>query len=248
MEASYPPDDRHPTHSHERASFCLVLEGGFAASSRNTSVVCNPSSVLFYPAGEAHAEHFQPAGGRCLILEVESARLDRPEGPPLALDCPADFHGGSVAGIAFRLYRELRTMDDASPLAIEGLALELLAEAFRSLRRPAGRTPTRRLEDARELLRAHFPEQISLSVVAGVAGLHPIYFAQEFRKAYGCSVGEYVRRLRVEFASRELSGTDAPLSRIAVEAGFFDQSHFTRTFKRLTGMTPAEYRAASRPH
>ena len=70
--------------------------------------------------------------------------------------------------------------------------------------------------------------------------------AREFRRRFGCSIGDYVRRLRIEFACRELAISDVPLYEIAFAAGFSDHSHFARTFKRATGMTPGAYRAASK--
>jgi AraC family transcriptional regulator len=62
-----------------------------------------------------------------------------------------------------------------------------------------------------------------------------------------CTVGEYVRRLRVEYACRQFARTGAPLVDIALAAGFCEQSQLTRTFKRVTGFTPAEYRRSVRP-
>jgi AraC family transcriptional regulator len=72
--------------------------------------------------------------------------------------------------------------------------------------------------------------------------VHPVYLACAFRRHYRSTVGEYVRRLRVEFACRELSATRAPLAQVALAAGFADQSQFSRTFKRVVGLTPTEYR------
>jgi AraC family transcriptional regulator len=67
-----------------------------------------------------------------------------------------------------------------------------------------------------------------------------------FRDFYGKSPGEYLRQLRLDWAEAQMRITDAPLSQIALQAGFADQSHFTRTFKRHTGLTPGKYRQASR--
>jgi len=72
--------------------------------------------------------------------------------------------------------------------------------------------------------------------------MQPPSLARAFRRRYGCTVGEYVRRLRIEFACRELAGSEKPLASIAQNAGFFDQSHFSKTFKLLTGQSPAAYR------
>ena len=87
--------------------------------------------------------------------------------------------------------------------------------------------------------------QVSLMAMSPYT-VHPVYLAGKFRRHYGASVGEYVRRLRLKTACRELSHSDAPLSDIAAGVGFYDQSHFTNACKRLTGMTPAQYRAAFR--
>jgi AraC family transcriptional regulator len=137
-------------------------------------------------------------------------------------------------------------MDPASHLAIEGLMLEVLAEASRL---PTGvmRIRPRWVEAARELLHDRFSEKLSLAVIAQSINVHPMHLAREFRRHYGCTIGEYIRKLRTDFARAELVRTNVSLTEIALTSGFFDQSHFTRVFKRLTGFSPASYRAAFRP-
>jgi AraC-like DNA-binding protein len=80
---------------------------------------------------------------------------------------------------------------------------------------------------------------VKVETVTGLTG-------SEFRKHYDCTIGEYPRRLRSEFACREIAVSDAPLVEIALSAGFANQAHFTRTFKRLKGITPTEYRSIYR--
>jgi len=132
-------------------------------------------------------------------------------------------------------------MDDVSPFAMEGLALELVAATARQREKVVERKPPRWLEQARELLHAHFADTLSLSEVAAAVGVHPAHLARVFRQQYRCSVGDYLRKLRVEFACRQLATSDRPLLEIALAAGFADQSHFSKTFKSLRGMTPSEY-------
>ena len=108
--------------------------------------------------------------------------------------------------------------------------------------------PPTRIELVKELIHSHLQEPLTLSALAKHVGMHPVYLAQAFRKVCGCTVGEYVRERRIEFACRELTNLNNTISEIAAAAGFFDQSHFTRTFKRLLGVTPGEFRKQLRPH
>jgi AraC family transcriptional regulator len=69
-----------------------------------------------------------------------------------------------------------------------------------------------------------------------------VHLAQTFRKTYQCTIGEYVRKLRIEYACHELTNSAKPIVDIALAAGFCDQSHFTRTFRRVVGAAPSQYR------
>lgn len=94
----------------------------------------------------------------------------------------------------------------------------------------------RYLEDARH-------SQIRLADVAAVAHLSPAATSRFFRHATGTTLTQYVLRLRIEAACRLLLDTDLPITDITTQAGFTNQSYFNRTFRRVTGVQPREYRA-----
>jgi AraC family transcriptional regulator len=142
-----------------------------------------------------------------------------------------------------KIYAEFRRPDSASSLAIQGLTMEMFAAVARNHSNLSVRRRPRRLAWAAEFLRENFAGHLTLAQVASAAGVHPVYLAREFRRFHGFTIGEYIRRLRVERACRQLSSSNESLATIAASAGFSDQSHFSRTFKRLMGMTPAQYRA-----
>ena len=147
-----------------------------------------------------------------------------------------------------KLYREFLQVDDASRLAIEGLALEMLAAVSRHQDKSSDKRAPRWLERAIELLRERSPERLTIAEIATTVGVHPVHLAREFRRFKRCTIGEYVRELRIERACHQLRNSAEPLAAIAAGAGFSDQSHFCRTFKRVIGMTPAEYRSALATH
>ena len=88
-----------------------------------------------------------------------------------------------------------------------------------------------------------FRESLTLTDLARTVDVHPTHLAREFRRHYGSTIGETLRDLRVAYAKRRLA-SPASLQEIAQEAGFADQSHFTRTFRKATGMTPSMFRRA----
>ena len=137
-----------------------------------------------------------------------------------------------------RMYYKFRDMDDDSLRKLERSLLDDGSVAN------SGRRFPQWLEKVRNILEQRFAEPCKLSEIAAEVGVHPVHLAREFRKHYGTSVGEYLRRVRIEYACRELMGSNAAVTNIAFAAGFADQSHFSRTFKRLCGTTPGRYRAS----
>lgn len=245
-EKAYAPKSKLPMHSHPHACFCLVLEGTYTERYKWKAVECKPSRLIFRPAEEVHADHIGERDVRCFVIEFEAEWLTRLDKYAPAMNEPAGFQSSSLVWLAMRLRSESRRTDDFTSLAVEGLMLELAAEAARRSKRISERKQPRWLKRAKEILHENFNERMTLTHMAETVGVHPVYLAAAFRQHYHCSIGEYTRRLRIEFASRQLSDGDAPLVEIALAAGFAHQAHFTRTFKRFTGLTPAEFRSATR--
>jgi YesN/AraC family two-component response regulator len=95
----------------------------------------------------------------------------------------------------------------------------------------------------KELLYAHYDQPLSLTTIAAQLHLHPVYLCQQFPKLFQCTLGEYVRKIKIEKATeRLLMGDPVLLTSLAYECGFADQSHFIRLFKKHTGFTPLVFR------
>ncbi len=246
-EAIYAPNLELPKHSHRHSGFCLILHGRYIESYGQTVLELKPSSVKFQPAGEVHSDIYGNEQVYCFIVELDPEWLTRMGAQSLVGNSPMAFPGSSIAWLMMKLRKEFHSLDDEAPLAIEGLVLELIAETSRNRKMISEDNASLWLRQAKEFLDESFSQPLTLSIIAETVRVHPVYLANSFRQRYGCSVGEYLRRRRIEFACQRISTSKDSLSHIALDAGFSNQSHFSRIFKQVTGMTPARYKAASRP-
>lgn len=241
-DAWFPPGARLERHAHERRVFSVMLEGSFDLIFDRRELDCSPSTVFTEPGGESHANAVGSGGAHVVV--VQPAHDLELVGPCVGmLDRIHHFKDGTLSTLARRLGREVRDPDEVSKLAVEALALEMLVVGARRTRgeRIANEPPgwLRRVE---EMVHERFREKLRIDDLAAEAGVHPAHLARVFREHYGTPVGTFIRRLRLEWAADQLVSTDHSLSRIAYDAGFADQSHFTRAFRRTRGMPPGRYR------
>lgn len=89
-------------------------------------------------------------------------------------------------------------------------------------------------------------EPISVSALSSAVGLSRSYFSHAFRRSVGRTPHAHVVRLRIEHAMILMAQSEASLTDVALAVGFADQSHFSRSFRRLTGVTPAHWRREKR--
>jgi AraC family transcriptional regulator len=87
----------------------------------------------------------------------------------------------------------------------------------------------------------HIGERISLSELARQAGVSRFHFARQFRLSTGESPMEFLRRVRIERSKSILQTRASSIAEVAARLGFSDQSHFTRIFGRLVGVSPGSF-------
>jgi AraC family transcriptional regulator len=231
-------------HSHERPNIACVLKGSFTETFDSHTQECSLHSVLIKPAGEAHSNKYGRVGAHCLIIEVETPRLDTLLSATRIFDRTGYLQGATFSTHVMRIHKELRSTDSVSVLAIEGLVLEMLADLTRRSCEGLPATP-RWLREAKDYIHEYFMQKVSLVNLAEIVQVHPSHLARMFRQYYHLSVGDYVRKLRLEYAAGELAESQNSLVEIATTVGFYDQSHFTNSFKLYMGRTPSEFRKAT---
>jgi AraC family transcriptional regulator len=247
-ETGYEAGTRLPPHSHENAHVALVRHGSFSEAFGRRTRTCTPLTLAYHPAGEVHSQEFHDDPARLFHMELDHDWLGRVEEYTGRLADGHAVRGGAAATLALKLYQEFYYTDDASPLVIEGLALELVGELSRKARPPRrSKLAPVWVVRAWDLIEARYTEDLKVDDVAAEVGVHPVHLSTVFRRIYRCGIGERVRQLRVEYAAEQLAGTDLPLATIAHQAGFCSLSHLSMYFKKQTGLTPSAFRRSLRP-
>jgi AraC family transcriptional regulator len=245
-EISYSTISELSEHSHENAHFCFVLQGNYTESHNKKELQCEPYTLTFRPAGEVHKDKFHNQEVRVFTIEIPLQWIEKLNQDSVYLGRSINFQGGFITKLSARLVKEFHQMNTAANLVIEGLTLELMAETARHSAANLERKIPFWLKQAKDLIYQRFAENLTLEQIALEVGVHPVHLATVFRQKYNCTVGEFIRELRINYACREITKGQTPLSIIALEAGFANQGHFSSTFKRITGLTPLAYRNSSR--
>ncbi len=240
-EVEYEAGQRVHRETHTRARFLLVVRGGIVDADPRRARE-GTATLFFQPAGEPQSHRATGAGATCLILEMDDSWLARAREQAPVLSRAASFRNGLVVHLAHRLYGEFRLRDEVSRLAIESLALGVLAEGSRRAARADRDVAPAWLVRARAFVDAHVADRLLLATVAAMVGVHPVHLARTFRRTYDTTFAGYVRERRVDYAREQLMSSAVPLGEIALSAGFCDQSHFCRSFRRATGFSPQQYR------
>lgn len=247
VENLYTAESVLPAHVHHQSFLSLTLQGGYTERHTSKAVEFIPSSVAFHPALEQHSVQMGRQNVRCLNVEIPEhyiARLRETH----AADAQFVFDvGGPMVWLASRLHQEMSTWSAASPLVAEGLVLEILGVLARVHCEAADRREPRWMRALDEILRTEFDGRVTVNELAARVGVHPVHLSRTWRRFRGCSIGESVHKARIEAACQRLRSGAASLADVALEVGFADQTHFSRIFKKITGLTPGTYRGGFRP-
>jgi AraC family transcriptional regulator len=237
-----------PCHTHESAYFGLLLAGSYSEKCSHRATNYDPFTMGFHPPALTHSDEVGRCGSRMFCVELRDSYLSRTRQFLTAPKFVPDLCASQVTWLGLRLYRSF-VSETLSSLELQEICADMLQQVSTS-RLHAERTRPAWLNRALELLHESYRESLTLEHIAAQVGVHPIHLSRVFRKHRGCTMAEYMNRLRVQFVCRTLAGDSADLAIVASDAGFADQSHLGRVFKSCTGQTPGKFRSffQSHPH
>jgi AraC family transcriptional regulator len=243
----YQPHSEMSAHQHDEPSMGIVVSGVFLERIGNHERTYSRGTASFCPAGTTHSQLFGAAGVRQIIFEPDSSWLEYLADCKTRLDEAPHTHSATFRDLGDKLLGEMHQEDGFSAVACEGIMLEIVAAFGRkSTVESTAIKPPSWLRVAREFMHENAGSSLTMAEIAREAGRHEIHVAREFRRFFGCSVGTYLRRLRIEQAAHLLLKSQFSIIEIAQRCGFASHSHLCREFKAHLGITPSEYRLAQR--
>lgn len=237
----------YPLHVHEEYCVALILKGSETHICRGRSYEASTGDILLLKAHEAHstrsarveyrAIHILPRNLKRIALLVTGRNSENFFfSDPLVQD-PLTFK--SLLDLHLKLEQKTSPLEQESEYISAMSLLINRQKKFRLSLELTGKEP-RYIELARDYLRSNYAENISLSKLASLTNLSPFHLLRVFRNQTGVPPHEYQTQVRVIEAGRLLR-KGYSISDTALATGFFDQSHLSRNFKRVTGMTPGFY-------
>ncbi|MBV7531698.1 helix-turn-helix domain-containing protein [Chitinophaga sp. sic0106] len=224
-------------HFHENPHFSHILQGGSKEIRGKSPEQQLPGSSLYYYPGIAHQNMNYQSGTRIFNLEFTPAFLTKyniniPE-ESWMFSSNIQWNSHLLVSI---MAEHFRSDTSSSLLSVHQLCINLLSSASR----PEEINPawTRQVKEA---MYDNWNRPLSLTDLAAQVALHPVTISRYFPRYFGCTLGEYLRKIKIEKSLSMIREGKQSLTEIAYDCGFADQAHFIKTCKRLTGITPKQY-------
>jgi len=237
-------------HTHDEFMVAVIERGGCAFYYRGATHIATSSSVVLINPGEAHdgaAAAATPLTYRALYPDVATLQRVASEMAGKARGIPY-FFGPALQDepLSRRLHSlHLLLEESVSPLERESAFLLTFAELLARYAEHPPEAPDlgkehRAVSQVRDYLEARAAEQVTLAHLASLTHLSPYHLVRVFRAEAGLPPHAYQTQVRVRQAKKLLM-LGLPIPQVALETGFVDQSHLTRHFKRMVGVTPGHY-------
>jgi AraC family transcriptional regulator len=237
-EAEYDQRVYEGWHSHENHHVSLIVRGGNREQRRNEEFEASPGKILFYRSGELHRNVHTLHPSKNINIEIQDTFLSQYQ-IDLSKSVQTPFHYPDAQLCLLKIYNECRMNDAHTITSIHGLVLQMFTVSQpqkKEIRLP------RWIHSLREIIHDRWDEMLTLKELSASLQVHPVTISKCFPKYFSCTLGDYMRRVKVAKALPLIQEPHRNLTDIAYRCGFADQSHFTRTFKASTGLLPNEYR------
>lgn len=226
-------------HRHENAYFTFLLMGKMAEISHTGRQDCTPGSLLFHNSDEPHYNLKPRDHTRGFHIELRKKWFAQNELQPG--EGSYAVHDPRQKLMVVELFREFLSPDLNQEVAIDSLINSLMQPGQPTQGIPRRMAP-KWVMTIRDLINDLPTHDWTLTELGNSANIHPNHLCRAFSSYFGCTLGHYLKAVRIQRAVTLMISSDQKLSEIAHACGFADQSHFIRTFRKFHRLTPLAYR------
>lgn len=226
-------------HSHENSHLTFALKGGSIENRKKGNIPCSPGLLLLYPANELHRNTDYVSNSESFSIEFENAWCKDLEINNQENNRQVIIRDPLVKNNMIRIMGEVKDADDLSNLCIETTILGILSSLDHD---KTGNKRPSWINQLYELLHDEFNTSWSLASLSEILQIHPVTISKCFPKYFNTNIGDYIRKIKTGRSLTDLCKRSMAIEEIAVKYGFVDNAHFTRVFKKHTGITPSQYR------
>lgn len=235
--ASYAIDETNPgLHYHEVPHLCFLLDG-LVESYKPDSCERNTKNLNFYHSGEVHSAVSHSLISKSINIEFGKDFLEKYGFTETHIEKAVE-KNVDTKFLILKIQQEILLSGSSSSSSIGSLLLDILTYTNKLNEKDEPKW----IRGLHNILNDRWNEQLTLSELSYATAVHPVTISKHFRKYFSCTLGEYLRKLKIDKSISFIKTSDKTLTEIAIYCGFSDQSHFTRNFKQMTGFLPKEYR------
>lgn len=241
-EKIHTPGEIIPLHAHENTYICTILQGNWEKNLNRRVISCSPLKSIYHQPNEEHTDNFLQRS-HVFDIEIDKIWQEFLKNYYKSFSASNEYNNDKINWLSTKIFYEFNNWQDNSDLIYEERITGLIGAIARhdpSFKKES--VVPIWLRKVKEIIEADFNKPISFKALAMDVDVHPVHLSRTFKSFFNCGLGEYQRILRIKASCEKLINSDKPLTDVAVQAGFYDQSHFYRVFKNQTGLLPLSFR------
>uniref|UniRef100_UPI00404B5429 helix-turn-helix domain-containing protein n=1 Tax=Flavobacterium sp. TaxID=239 RepID=UPI00404B5429 len=222
-----------PNHSHNKPYLCLLLSGNYTEKSQKKSIV-NAGTLLYRRSNYEHANEFNTDDNVCLNLELRNSDLFATTNN---IQLPSNEFEKQMSISISKLLVSINQESDQDILDLK--CYETVVDYF-EMNKVNGKLKW--VNDVINCINDNPTQNISLNKLTQEFQLHPNYIIRKFKDVTGYKLSEYLEKTRLEFTIQKIINSEEKTGIVALESGYFDQSHLNRVFKKHLTIAPNQFK------
>lgn len=228
-------------HYHENAYFTFILEGKVVEGNKKEVYNCDAGSLLYHNWQDPHYNIKPDVFTRGFHMELENAWFDQFSFDVSKVEGSIKISNPNIKLILYKIFKESKINDESSVLNIQSLVLQALDQLYSDCNTNR-KNSAEWVAKIKEILHDDLSKSHTLDGLVKELKIHPVHLSRDFPKHFQCTLGDYIRKLKINKSFTLLINKKLSLTEISYICGFADQSHFGRCFRKQTGLSPLAYR------